>query len=929
MKTKLICNNNRELLSIIKESIISSKEFYFIVSFIRFSGVQIILDVLKEAEKKKIPGKIITSNYMGITERKALDFLNKFENIEIKFYDARKIGFHPKGYIFKNDKTSKVIIGSSNISKGGLKSNIEWSSEEIVENDSLYLENIMSEFRYIWSKSYVYEQKYFNDTKFDYTKIIDYDTFEVSDITINRNTIKPNYMQEKTLENLIRIRKNNKKKALVVATTGTGKTYLTAFDVRELNPKRMLFIAHREELIQNAKKTFEKIIFGKSMGIFTGEKKESEKDFIFATVQSLNRNLEYFNKDYFDYIIVDEAHHATSETYKVILNYFQSKFLLGLTATPERTDGNDVYGIFDNNVVMEFRIKEALEEKLIVPFHYYGISDIKEIDLSNLDLTKIDEVAKKLMIHKRTEYIIEKLNFYGYSGEKRKILGFCANIAHAKFMADEFNELGIKSKVLTGENTSHERKKTIEKLNLNTDELEVIFTVDIFNEGIDIPNINVILMLRPTSSSVVFIQQLGRGLRRSEGKEFLTVLDFIGNHNKIFLIGLALMGNETKDKDRLGIALKNNFSYLSKEIVISMDEISKENILAQINSNNFSTLKYFKEEYETFKNLSLSGRIPTYLDYLNYEGAPDILRFIKKTKSYVIFLEKIGERILKIDENERKILEEIESFLPLKRPYEYIVIKYLLNNSSLNLNQAKKEVLNTIKSVEFESIIHCFKYLNQDFYDDGEKKRKLKLFNYNEKKNIIEKSEIFSECIKNDKIKKYIEEVLIYGTLKYEQEFGNENYGLPFLKLYSNYSMRDVALLSNYSKFHSSYRNGINPSEDKKNYYLFINLNKEELISGKIDYENTLLDSLHFYWYSKKTTSISSENGKDFIFCEKRGVNLHFFIRKFNKIDEITQPFVYVGKGIVEEFFGERPIKTKIRLENKIEELVYLDFVRK
>ncbi|MGL5123530.1 MAG: DUF3427 domain-containing protein [Fusobacteriaceae bacterium] len=927
MKTKLICNNNRDLLSIVKESIINSKEFYFIVSFIRFSGVQILLDVLKEAEKKGIIGKIITSNYMGITERKALNYLNKFENIEIKFYDARKIGFHPKGYIFKSDETSKIIIGSSNLSKGGLKSNIEWSSEEIVKNSSLYLENIISEFRYIWSKSYVYEQKYFSDVKFDYTKNIDYANFEISEKNVELNTVKPNYMQKKTLDNLIKLRKNNEKKALAIAATGTGKTYLAAFDVMKFKPKKMLFIAHREEIIQNAKKTFEKVILKKSTGVFTGVKKEREKEFVFATVQSLKKHLNCFDKNYFDYIVVDEAHHITSETYKTILNYLEPKFLLGLTATPERTDGEDIYRIFDNNIVMELRIKEALEEKLIVPFHYYGISDIREVDLSNLDISRIDEVAKKLMIHKRTDYIVEKLNFYGYSGERRKILGFCANIDHAKFMAEEFNKLGIKSKVLIGENTPDERKKTIEKLNYQN--LEVIFTVDIFNEGVDIPNVNIILMLRPTSSAVVFIQQLGRGLRKSKGKEFLTVLDFIGNHNKTYLIALALMGNETKEKYKLKIALKNNFNYISKEIVINMDEIAKENILKQINSTNFSTLKYFKEEYETFKNISLKGRVPTYLDYLNYEGAPNILRFIKKTKTYIKFLEKIDEKIFRIDENEKKVLEEIESFLPIKRPYEYFVIKYLLNNSDISIEQAKKEILNQIESVEMESIVHCFKYLNQNFYDNNEKKRKIKLFNYDEKKNLIEKSEIFLKVLENINVKNYIEEILIYGILKYKQEFENKNYGVPFLKLYSSYSMRDVALVSNYSKFHSSYRNGINPSENKKNYYLFINLNKEELIDKEITYENTLLDTLYFYWYLKQTTSINSENGKDFLFSEQRGVNLHFFMRKFKKIDEITEPFIYLGKGIVEEYFEEKPIKTKIRLENKMKERIYLEFVRK
>lgn len=911
MNFNLITNNSKSMLEVIKKSLLDCDEFLFVVSFIRFSGVQILIDVLKKLAEKGVKGKIITSNYMNVTEKKALEKLLELKNIELKYFDGEIQGFHPKTYILKNENNTKIILGSSNISFGGLKSNIEWNNEIIFDKNDKNLEEALNEYDYLWEKSSEY-----NPDKFlDNINLKKYYSLQDSEI-------KPNYMQSLALENLKKIRENGGNKSLGISATGTGKTYLACFDIKNMNAKKVLFVAHREEILTSAQKSFERIFKNKTFGKFTGIKKELDKDFIFSSIQTLHKNLDIFSKDYFDYIVIDEAHHIGSETYNKLLKYFKPKFLLGLTATPERCDGYNIYKVFDENISMEIRLREALDNNLISPFHYFGITDIKEADLSDVDLNKIDKVAKKLMINKRTNFILEKINLYGFSGKKMKALGFCANRIHAKFMAEEFNKNGIKSEVLTGEDSFEKRKKIIENLENENDELKIIFTVDIFNEGIDIPSINLVLMLRPTNSPIIFIQQLGRGLRKTNEKEFVTVLDFIGNHKKIFLIALAFTGNKNYDKDHIRHQIKSDFSNLSKSIYINMDEILKERILEQIENENFNTLKYLKEEYNNFKNYL--GRIPTYMDYITFEGAPNIYKFILKYKSYYGFLKIIGENEILFNETEIKVLEEIEGYLPLKRVHEILILKLMLEKEKITLEDLEKEIQKYQESFNKKTLIHSFRNIAWEFLDTSDKRRRIKLIENNDF--ILEKTKVFKKALENKKIKSYLEEVILFGIREYNNKFGNKNYGVPFLKLYESYSMREVALLSNYGKLHSSYRNGVNPSEDKKSFYLFINLEKGD--EKKFKFNNIIFDKRHFTWFTKSSTSQDSEVGQNFIKNKERGIKLHFFIRKFNKIDGITQSFVYVGRGDVIEYSGEKPIKCKIRLENKIRDDIYEEFTK-
>ena len=359
---KLIINSKQSnLLNELKKNLKECERFYFSVAFINFSGLQLLLDTLKELESRDIKGKIITTTYLNFTEPKALEKLQEFENIDLKVFIANKeIGFHTKAYIFENKDNYKIIIGSSNITQSALKSNIEWNVRIISKEDAPFIKDVLKEYDNLWNMSSELSdevlQKYMlflNEIKkMEVKRQLVFESFQ---------TVQPNKMQVRSMENLNRLREHGENKALVIAATGTGKTYMSAFDVRQFNPKRMLFVVHREEILKKAKETFDKVLKGRNIktGLFTGNKKEYDADYLFATIQTMNRYYEEFDRDYFDYIVIDEAHHAASNSYLNIINYFKAQFTLGMTATPERGDSLNVFDLFDNNIALEVRLYEA------------------------------------------------------------------------------------------------------------------------------------------------------------------------------------------------------------------------------------------------------------------------------------------------------------------------------------------------------------------------------------------------------------------------------------------------------------------------------------------------------------------------------------------------------------------------------------------
>ncbi|XZI46079.1 DUF3427 domain-containing protein [Clostridium perfringens] len=564
----------------------------------------------------------------------------------------------------------------------------------------------------------------------------------------------------------------------------------------------------------------------------------------------------------------------------------------------------------------------------IVPFHYFGITDIDAVDYSNVDLDNISEISKRLMINSRVDFIIDKMNFYGFDGSKQKTVGFCINKEHAYYMACKFNEAGIPSIALTGDHSIDKRTEEIKNLENENHELKVIFTVDIFNEGVDIPSINQVLMLRPTNSPIIFIQQLGRGLRKHRSKEFLTVLDFIGNHNKAFLIALALKGGRYYDKDSLKVSVTTDFSDIPGCSNIQMDRISKERILNQLNTENFNSLKYLKEEYNEFKSL-LGGKIPYQLmDYVKFDGAPDPLKFINYGKTYQGFLKKVEktyEALELLDDDFYKVLKELSDKLPLKRPHEFAIIKELINKSELNLDEASKGIRKYIQSVDEETVKHAFRTLNQNYYDSREKSNCIKLFDLIGER--LVKLISLEKILADKRYKEIIVDLLNYGLITYEKRFGSENFGVPFFKLYEQYQMVDAALLSNYEKIHSSFR-GSGLMANGKEYFLFVDLNKDEDIKESINYKDEFLSRSLFQWETPNSTAQSSERGKNIIFNKERGINLHLFLRKYKEIDRKVQPYIYIGKGDVVKYAGEKPIKVEIELHNRVPENLYVEFTK-
>ena len=586
-----ITGHNDHLYKHIQQSIHTATSIDIIVSFLMESGVKLIQKDLEEIKDKNMPIRILTGNYLNITQPSALYLLKDIlgDKVDLRFYNDTKRSFHAKAYIFEKDNEGEIFIGSSNLSRSAWTSGIEWNYridkktnfedfnyfktmfEDLFLNHSIIVnDEELERYSKTWKRPKIYSN--INNKKEDINYV--YEENRNSNIT---RMFEPRGAQIEALYELKKTRLDGNDKALVVAATGIGKTYLAAFDSREFN--RVLFVAHREEILKQAYESFanvrtdkwlyvikdeEKLVADKeeileykvnnkttqayeyNMGFFKNSTKETKKDIIFASVQSLGKekylNERYFDKDYFDYIVVDEFHHAVSKNYQNIINYFNPKFMLGLTATPDRLDNKDVFSICDYNTVYEATLKTAIDKGWLVPFRYYGIYDesvnYDKVEYKNGKYNE-KELEKALSINNRAELILKHYKKY----KSTRALGFCTSKSHAEFMAKYFNENGVPSCAVYSSNEGeYNEERSIALKKLRDEDINVIFSVDMFNEGLDIKSIDMVMFLRPTESPTVFLQQLGRGLRKDKNKKYLNVLDFIGNFKKANLVPYLLTG---------------------------------------------------------------------------------------------------------------------------------------------------------------------------------------------------------------------------------------------------------------------------------------------------------------------------------------------------------------------------------------------------
>lgn len=682
-----------------------------IVSFLMESGVKMLIKEFENALKRGARIRILTGNYLGITQPSALYLIRKRlgEQVDIRFYNEKNRSFHPKSYIFHYEDYSELYIGSSNISKSALTSGIEWNYRFNSRNDKDNYEKFFNTFEDLfYNHSIVIDDEELKRYSKNWHKpavskdLERYDEEYYSDIESKvRPLFEPRGAQIEALCSLDDTRSEGAKRALVFAATGVGKTYLAAFD--SVNYEKVLFVAHREEIIRQAANSFKNVRNSDNYGFFTGNEKCTDKPVIFASVASLGKdtylNERYFKPDYFDYIVIDEFHHAVNEQYRKIVDYFKPQFLLGLTATPERMDGRNIYEICDYNVSYEVSLKEAINKGILVPFHYYGICDI--IDYSNINIVNglYDKKELNEVYIKNTERYDMIYKYYMKYGSKRA-LGFCCTREHAEAMAEDFCKRGIPSVAVYSNSDgefSEDRKTAINRLIKG--DIRVIFSVDMFNEGVDIPSVDMVMFLRPTESPVVFIQQLGRGLRRSKGKEYLNVLDFIGNYQKAGRVRSLLAG----DKAFRG----NNYNPIDKSVfpddcIIDFD-MRLIDIFAKMDKQQLKIREQIQNEYLRIKEML--GRVPsrielfTYMDDDIYEMA---LTHSKDNifKNYMDYLKENGD--LKQDEENvyqsagREFINYIET-TNMSKVYKMPVLMAFYNNGIIRMEVTKEQILESWK----------------------------------------------------------------------------------------------------------------------------------------------------------------------------------------------------------------------------------------
>lgn len=929
----------RKVLVSLEKELLNCDEFSISVAFITRSGIEPLLLTLKELEKKNIKGRILTTDYLLFSDPSALDKLNELSNIELKMYKTshESGGFHTKGYIFKQDEIYRIIIGSSNLTIDALTRNREWNTKLVTSSDRAILHEIKDEFEDLWQHP---ETKKYSEVAADYRISYFENKIKIKQEEIEKEKyfgklvtpLVPNSMQVAFINNLEKIIQKGEDKALLISATGTGKTYASAFAMRDLGFKRVLFLVHRNQIVKQAKKSFERV-FGntRTMGIVSGESREFDKDYIFATIQTMSKEDIYcqYDKSYFDAIVFDEAHHTSASSYKRIMDYFKPKFTLGMTATPDKRDdqlaGKNIYELFNHQIAYEIRLQEALEEDLLCPFHYFGITDIAMHD-SEATYTNIDDF-RYLTSDERVTRVMEKARYYGHSGNRVKGLIFCSRVEEAKELSKKFNERGWRTIALSGVNSEKERENAIDRLVMDTEvndkgesQLDYILSVDVFSEGVDIVEINQVIMLRPTESPIVFIQQLGRGLRKAKEKEFVVILDFIGNYTNNFMIPIALSGDRTYNKDNIRRYVLEGTRMIPGASTLHFDEISRKKIFKAIDNANFSDIKLIKENYINLKNKL--GYIPRLIDFDRF-GEMDVLRIFDNNSlgSYYKFLMKYEkEYTIRLNETEEKFIEFISKKLANgKRMLDLEMINCILiyrNHLFAKLKEIVKEKyaheLTELEKISIKNI------LTNEFPTGSQAKTYEKCIFIEQEGDDFRIANEFDQLLENHAFKNMIQELIIFGLSRYQTQYSN-TYQDTSLVLYKKYTYEDVCRLLNWEHGEVALNiGGYKYDKHTKTFPVFINYDKADDISATTKYEDHFINNATLVAISKSGRSTKSEDVQNFLHAYERGIKVPLFVRK-NKDDKVSKEFYFLGymnaSGKTEEIIMPGTTKSAVEIE--------------
>ncbi|MGX8792703.1 DUF3427 domain-containing protein [Oceanobacillus sp. M60] len=893
-KPRLLVNNlqrNETVLSPLLEELDKCESFIFSVAFITESGLATLKSHLYDLKRKGIKGRILTSTFLQFNHPNAFKELLKITNVEVRLTTLK--GFHSKGYIFDHNSYYSLIVGSSNLTAQALKENYEWNVHLTSHENGSVIRHFKEQFEDVWADAVIlteewimaYEQSYQPVDLQAATKVIELPEIYETNPLEEALTITPNKMQQNALEQIEALRQEGHDKGLVISATGTGKTYLSAFNVRNVAPKRMLFIVHREQILRKAKSDFQRVLGGldNDFGILSGSSKETDAKYLFTTIQTISKQetLNTFDSELFDYILIDEVHKAGASSYQRVIDYFKPKFLLGMTATPERTDDFNIYELFNYNIAYEIRLQEALEEDMLCPFHYFGVTDI-EYDGKLVDDTTI---VSNLITEERVNHILEKIDYYSYSGDCVKGLIFCSRKEEAKELSEVLNNRGFRTVPLTGADSQDFRLHQVERLENGA--LDYIITVDIFNEGIDIPSINQVVMLRQTQSSIIFIQQLGRGLRKHPSKEFVTIIDFIGNYKNNYLIPVALSGDKSQNKDNIRRRTAET-NYIKGVSSINFEEIARKQIFKSISSSNLTTQKVLRDAYIELKNRL--GRIPYLEDFIhNHSIDPTVI--IGKYNTYYAFLVKMKEKVPTLSDYDQRVLTMLsKELLDGKRQHELLLLQLLLQQGKVN-KQEYISILEDNNCLVNESILASVeKVMNLSFFTQADLKK------YGEKP-IITLSvdneytfnkEVHQNLESNEYYKKLVYDMVITGMERSKKYKSNSLFTLK-----EKYTRKDACKLLNWNKDESSTMYGYKPKH--QTCPIFVTYHKDNEVESSVDYGDELISPNVFKWYTRSNRTLKSEEVQKIIHAETKGIDIHLFIKKD---DDEGSDFYYLGQAL-------------------------------
>ncbi|GAQ65590.1 ATP-dependent RNA helicase SrmB [Streptomyces scabiei] len=909
-ETALITNSPEDpsLGSELRAELATADRIDLLCAFVKWYGLRVLEDSLRAAQQRGVPIRVITTTYIGATDRHALDRLVRDFGAEVKVnYEIRSTRLHAKAWLFRrNSGFDTAYVGSSNLSKAALLDGLEWN----VRLSSVATAAVLNKFEATFDA-------YWNDSAFErYDPDADGGRLDralsqasgsgpTTDLKISLSglEVRPFPHQRDMLERLrvereVRGRNHN----LLVAATGTGKTVMAALDYRNLrrtlghgNP-RLLFVAHRKEILKQSLRTYREVLDDASFGelLYSGQDPR-EWNHIFASVQSLNlQRLEQLAANHFDIIVIDEFHHATASTYRRVIEHFQPKQLLGLTATPERTDGHNVQDeFFDGRIAAEMRLWEALENDLLCPFHYFGIPD--GTDLTNLSWQKGSYTDRDLENiytgnHARARIVIKQIRDKVSNPGAMRALGFCVTKLHAHFMADVFRKSGFQAVALDSDSSAADRAQAL--TDLRDGKIQVIFSVDLFNEGLDIPDVDTLLLLRPTSSATVFLQQLGRGLRRTETKPVLTVLDFIGQHRAEFRFEQQFRALTNLSRNRLIDHIEHDFPQLPSGCQIILEGKSKDLVLDNIRTQIGATVKTLVKEVQDY-------RTPRLADYLR-ESRRDIKEIYKSDNSWTSVLCKTGAITEPAPAGEAALLKRVHAFLHV---------------DDHDRAQAYLRLL-TDGAPAYENLVPADQaYARMLFFNLWDNAGGFTSFQQG-------LASLRFQPVFRDELR----QVLSYVMEQYDHfpiPLSGPHSNIP-LKVHSSYNRSEILAALGVARFGGqmprSFAQGVQWVEDIKTDALLITLDKNEKdFSPTVRYKDYALSPTLFHWESQNATAESSPTGLRYQQHVQEGSHVLLFMRRYKDTDiGKAHPWMLLGPATYVEHTGSKPMAITWRLKHEL-----------